>query len=90
MYSQALSFPANVRAVLLLKPEESYHGASIAVRILLAIYGFWNLDFFRTVIPRICLKVDTLQALALDYGIAFYPLALIIVTCTYRTSCSQC
>ena len=44
-------------------------------------YGFWNLDFFLHVHPaQICLKVDTLQALALDYGIAFYPLALIIVT----------
>ena len=76
-YSQALSYPANVRVVLFLVNKKSY---SIAVRILLAIYGFWNLDFFRTLIPHICLKVDTLQALALDYGIAFYPLALIIVT----------
>ena len=79
-FSQALSYPANARAVLFLINEESYPGVSIAVRILLAIYGFWNLDFFRTLIPHICLKVDTLQALALDYGIAFYPLALIIVT----------
>ena len=73
-FSQALSYPANVRAVLFLINEESYPGASIAVRILLAIYGFWNLDFFRTLIPHICLKVDTLQALALDYSIAFYPI----------------
>ena len=79
-FSQALSYPANVRAVLFLINEESYPAPSIAARILLAIYGFWNLDFFRTLIPHICLKVDTLQALALDYGIAFYPLALIIVT----------
>ena len=79
-FSQALSFPANVRAVLYFINKESYPCASIAVRILLAIYGLWNLDFFRTLIPRICLKVNTLQALALDYGMAFYPLALIIIT----------
>ena len=78
--SQALAYPAAVRLVLFLLNKKSYSGASIAVRILLALYGFWNLDFFRTLIPHICLKVDTLQALALDYSIAFYPLALIIVT----------
>ena len=79
-YSQAVSYPAIVRLVLFLVNKKSYPCGSIAVRILLAIYGFWNLDFFRTLIPHICLKVDTLQALALDYSIAFYPLALIIVT----------
>ena len=80
MFSQAVSFPAIVRIVLLIVNKESYSCASIVVRILLAIYGFWNLDFFRTLIPHICLKVDTLHVLALDYGTAFYPLALIIVT----------
>ena len=80
-FCQALSFPANVRVVLLLANKKSYPCTSIAFRILLAIYGFWNLDFFRTLFPhKICLKVDTLEALALDYSIAFYPLALIIVT----------
>ena len=78
--SQALSYPATVRLVLFLVNKKSYPGASIAVRIVLAIYGFWNLDFFRTLTPHICLKADTLLALALDYSIAFYPLALIIVT----------
>ena len=80
MFSQAVSFPTTVRFVLFVVNKESYPCASIAVRILLAIYGFWNLDFFRTLIPHICLKVDTLQVLALDYSIAFYPLVLIIIT----------
>ena len=44
------------------------------------IYGIWNLDFFRTIIPPICLDVSPLQALALDYAIAFYPLLLVTVT----------
>ena len=45
------------------------------------MYGFWNLDFFRALLPHhICLKADTLQVLALDYSIAFYPLTLIVVT----------
>ena len=80
IFSQALSFPTGVRYVLFLVNKESYPCASTAVRILLAMYGLWNLDFFRTLIPHICLKVDTLEALALDYSVAFYPLALIIVT----------
>ena len=40
--SQALSYPATVRLVLFLVNKKSYPGASIAVQIVLAIYGFWN------------------------------------------------
>ena len=81
MFSQAVAFPANVRVLLAVVNSEFYPSASIAVRIALALYGFWNLDFFRTFIShQICLNVNTLQTLALDYSIAFYPLALIVVT----------
>ena len=80
-FSQALAFPANVRVLLLAFNGNFYPCASIALRIASTLYGFWNLDFFRSLIShQICLNVDTLQALALDYGIAFYPLALIIIT----------
>ena len=81
MFSQFIAIPANVRILLVAIYSNSSPGASIAVQILAAIYGVWNLDFFRTFITHsICLKVNTLQALALDYSIAFYPLGLIIVT----------
>ena len=81
MFSQFIAIPANVRVFLVAIYNNSSPGASIAVRTLAAIYGVWNLDFFRTFITHsICLKVNTLQALALDYSIAFYPLALIIIT----------
>ena len=36
----------------------------------------WNLDLFRSVIPDTCLNVSPLQALALEYVVAFYPLLL--------------
>ena len=49
-------------------------------RTWLSLYGIWNLDFFRTLLPPICLQLTTLQTLALDYVIAFYPLAIIIMT----------
>jgi len=78
--SQTIAIPANVRVLLVAIYNNSSPGASIAVRILTTVYGVWNLDFFRTLVPHaVCLKVDTLQALALDYSIAFYPLVLIVV-----------
>ena len=78
-FSQTMAVPGNVRFLLL--ATKSYSGASAVLRILATMYGFWNLDFFRAFIShQVCLKVDTLQVLALDYSIAFYPLALIIVT----------
>ena len=49
-------------------------------RVMFSIYGIWNLDFFRTLIPPICVSIDTLQVLALDYALAFYPLILFVIT----------
>ena len=53
------------------------------IRILLStIYGFWNLDFFRYVIPSFCIseRLTPIQVLALEYIVAFYPLLLIVTT----------
>ena len=49
-----------------------------------AFLSIWNLDFFRLVYTPFCLhpKTSTLQVLSLDYIIAAYPLALIILTYT--------
>ena len=60
------------------------------VRILNTIYGIWNLDFFRTVIPPevICLEMSTIHVLALDYLLAFYPLVLIVITYNYMLETS--
>ena len=81
MFSQFVASPANVRVLLTAINANNYPYASIAVQILATLHGFWNLDFFRTLSPLvICLNVNMLQVLALDYSIAFYPLALIIVT----------
>ena len=46
------------------------------------IYGIFNLDFFRYVIPPFCVssQLNMLQVLSLEYIVAFYPLFLIIVT----------
>ena len=51
-------------------------------KVLLTILGIWNLDFFRYIYPPFCISIrfSTLQVLAFEYIIAFYPLLLIIIT----------
>ena len=50
------------------------------VQTIATVYGIWNLDFFRTVIPPICLPINTMQILALEYVVALYPLLLIVTS----------
>ncbi len=47
----------------------------------ITLAGFWNLDFFRYIIPHFCISEDmsTLNIIAMEYIVAFYPLFLIIV-----------
>ena len=49
------------------------------VKFFSTLYGIWNLDFFRSLIPPICLPLNTMQMMALDYLVAVYP--FIILTC---------
>ena len=39
----------------------------------------WNLDFFRTLLPGVCLHLTTLEVLALDYLIAVCPMLLMVI-----------
>ena len=50
--------------------------------VLSTFYGFWNLDFFRYVIPSFCVsdQLTPIQVVALEYVVAFYPLLLIVTT----------
>ena len=76
---QFLSAPQIVRLFLASIHVQTMAPLSTAVRVMASLYGIWNLDFFRTLLPPICLPLTTLQARALDYAIAFYPLLLIVV-----------
>ena len=51
-----------------------------AIRVLLSLYGIWNLDFFRPFYSDLCLGIGILPTLALDYVIAVYPLLLMIIS----------
>ena len=77
-FSQALSIPIPIREVMLALIEEQ--ALLKIVKVFLVFYSFWNLDLFRSVIPDICLNVTTLQALALDYLVAFYPSVLLFTS----------
>ena len=47
-------------------------------------YDFWNLNFFRTLMPKFCLSrnITTLDVLSLGYVTALYPLLLLFVFIT--------
>ena len=47
-------------------------------KFIATVYGIWNLDFFRALVPPICLPLTTLQIIVLDYLVAVYPLFLLI------------
>ena len=78
IYAQFVASPANIRVIT---SGWRYHSVPLSLSKLLATsYGIWNLDYLRTVYPDICLRITTLQALSLDYIVAYYPLFLIMLT----------
>ena len=48
--------------------------------VVAALYDIWNLNIFHTIVPPFCITnhLSTLQALALNYMLAFYPLVVIV------------
>ena len=78
IFSQWISEPISTRVIL--RSTRRFPKIDIFARILSSAYAIWNLDFFRTLYPPICLDVSTLLTLALDYVGAFYTLFLILVT----------
>ena len=75
LYSQS----ENIRVVI-----QNTRGTAIelVIKIIAIFYGIWNLDFFRALIPPICLPLNTMQVIALDYLVAVYP--LLILVCVYH------
>lgn len=78
LFAQMLTNPANIRII-----SSGYVFGPLltfVTKLISTVYGIWNLDYFRTLYPDICLRLTTLQALSLDYVVAFYPLFLIVIT----------
>ncbi len=79
-YCQMLSLPAvlrNIMTRIMLRANPDY---LMAGKIIVSIYGIWNLDFFRAFYSDLCLGIGVLPTLALDYAIAVYPLLLMVVS----------
>ncbi len=75
LYAQLMSAPFVFRILL-----TNAHNLTTGVKIIATLYGVWNLDFFRTLYPDMCICLTTLQVISLDYIIAIYPLLLMVLT----------
>ena len=77
--SQLLTTPQRMRSLQQIQKGNSLTKVFIA---LITLHSVWNLDFFRLIYSPFCLhpQMSTIQAIALDYLIAVYPLILIVVT----------
>ena len=71
-FSQSIAMGANAHIVLVLIETVPYPIATSLQKVIFTLYGFWNLDFFHTLLPHICVKINTLQTLALDYAVAMH------------------
>ena len=63
--------------------ENDLEGFSYGLlKVMLALCGLWNLDFFRPIVHPFCVSpnIKTLHTFALEYIEAFYPLILILIT----------
>ena len=77
--SQSFSVPTMSRVIFIsIRNQPRIH--QHILKILLSLYGIWNFDFFRPFYSDICLGIDLLPTLALDYAIAVYPLLLMAIT----------
>ena len=77
-YSQWMSTPALIRIVYL---AVQYRPKTfMGTKILLCIYGIWNLDFFRPYYSSFCLGIGVLPTIAIEYAIGVYPLVFIALT----------
>ena len=80
LLAQIMSVPAQSRMLTtLLSASRKSVIVVFLAKLLLSLYSCWNLDFFRTVYTPFCLhsKLTTIQAFAMDYLIAVYPLTLL-------------
>ena len=91
LFCQILTSPLILRQLgetyYLQHSSHSYMYVGILGDVYISYLSIWNLDFFKMVYSPFCLhpNASTLQVLSLDYIIAAYPLALIILTYTLVT-----
>ncbi len=75
-YCQTLSMPMIWRSMHL-PHQDTPSSFELTLNIFIWI---WNLNFFRPLYSNLCLGMDALHILALDYVVAMYPLFLMLIT----------
>ena len=84
MFSQLIfySFTQSVESQSVFRTQLANRQQFDLLNVVIALYGIWNLDFFRHVIPPFCVSpnIKLIHAFFLDYVVAFYPLCLITLT----------
>ena len=78
LFSQALSTPAFIRILFIAVEDNPW--ILKASKSLLPFFSLLNLDPFRSLLPDICLNIDTLTAFAMEACFAVYPLVLMVVS----------
>ena len=78
LFSQAVSMPSFVRVAWLAERDSRIR--MTILKIFMLFYSIWNLDILKGVYPNICLNVSTLTVLSLEYIVALYPLALVVLS----------
>ena len=83
LYAQLAAHLFTVFTVLTAVVENEYGSGVInLIKVIASLYGIWNLDFLRYIIPPFCIspQLKLLHVFFLYYISAFYPLCLIGVT----------
>ena len=81
----AFVFYSQIEVTTFIIHANKLHKSSITYRFLQVLtnfYGFWNLDFFRYILPPFCISpnLKLIHITFLHYISAFYPLCLICIT----------
>jgi hypothetical protein len=92
LYCQIVSSTFSLDADGQISMTRTVKNAGAPSKAYMVIYGVFNLEFFENLIPPFCFSshFNTLSVLCLDYGVAFFPLAMIIVAvvCLKIKECS--
>ena len=80
LVSQIIAAPVHLRLLAIEKGSTKL--PELLFRAFSSVYMLWNLDIFRSLYTPVCLhpNMSMLQALALEYATAVYPLLLIFIT----------
>ena len=85
-FAQVFSSPNNIRMIEILGGQTSginKHTFFNFHKVLVTLYGVWNLDFARPYLGHLCPgKMTTIEAVAMEYTIPFYLILLTVLTVT--------